>query len=162
MNIWIVYDSKYGNNKVIAEALADHFKDGNTLHIHYAKEISQQKVIDGGVDMLIMGGPIHLGMISFTMKNWAIKMVTLLNQKKIKLKKAAMWGTHIEDPPNAPPKTTWEVVKQQWKAILDSVPAEKKVPESEGLIVGPVAGRDTLNPEWPEIVLRFANKVKNL
>ena len=87
MNVWIVYDSKYGNNQKIAETLAGHFKDGNVVHVHYAKEISQQAVIDGGVDVLLFGGPLRLGMVSRTMKRWANKMASMLTAKGIPLGK---------------------------------------------------------------------------
>ncbi len=162
MNIWIIYDSKYGNNQKIAEALAGHFKDGNAVHVQYAKEISQQSVIDGGIDVLLFGGPLRLGMLSRTMKSWANNMVRMLTQKGVQLKKAAVWGTHIKDPPNAQPKFTWDVIKQKWKDILDIVPAAKKAPEIESFVVGPVNGRDTVNPGWEEIVARFAETIKNL
>ncbi len=162
MNVWIIYDSKYGNNQKIAEALAGHFKDGNTVHVHYTKEISQQAVIDGGVDVLLFGGPLRLGMVSHTMKSWANKMASMLTQKSMQLKKAAVWGTHIKDPPNAQPKFTWEVIKLKWKAILNTFPAAKKAPEIESFIVGPVNGRDTVNPGWEEIVAQFAETIKNL
>ncbi len=162
MNIWIVYDSKYGNNQKIAEALGGHFKDGNTVHVHYAKEISQQAVIDGGVDMLLFGGPLRCGALSLTMKRWAKKMIGILNQTAMRLKIAAVWGTHIKDPPNALPRFTWVAIKQKWKALLDAVPAEKKAPEIESFVVGPVNGRDTLNPGWEGILARFAETIKNL
>jgi len=162
MNVWIVYDSKYGNNKLIAEALAGYFKDGNIVHVHHAKEISQQAVIDGGVDLLLLGGPLRWATPSATMKNWAKKMGSMLNQKAVKVRKVAIWGTHMKDPPNAPPKLTWEAAKQKWKAILDTIPAEKKAPDIQGFIIGPVAGRDTLDAGWQDIVPGFADTVKNL
>jgi len=162
MNVWIVYDSKYGNNKLIAEALAAHFKEGNSVHVHYAKEISQKAVIDGGVDILMFGGPLRIGMLSFTMKRWANRMVSLLNQKALQVRKAAIWGTHVKNAPDTPPKFSWDAAKQKWKAILDTVPAEKKAPEIQGFDVGAVAGRDTLETGWQDIVARFADTVKNL
>jgi len=162
MNIGIVYDSKYGNNKVIAEALASYFKDGNNIQLYYAKKLSQKALIEGGIDMLVLGGPIHLGAPSITMKRWANRMANMLNQKGIQLKKIAIWGTHLKDKPNTPVKYSWDGVKQKWKKILDKFPAEKKVNEIQGFDITPIAGRDTIESGWQDIVAQFANVVKNL
>ncbi|OLS15201.1 MAG: hypothetical protein RBG13Loki_1167 [Promethearchaeota archaeon CR_4] len=163
MNVWIVYDSRYGNNKKIAEVLAGHFKDGNNVHVHYAKEISQQALIDGGIDILMFGGPLRFGTPSSTIKRWANKMTGLLNQKAVKVGKTAIWGTHMKDAPDTPPgKCAWDVAKPKWKAILDTFPAEKKAPEIQGFVVGAIAGRDTLEAGWQDLVARFADTVKSL
>jgi menaquinone-dependent protoporphyrinogen IX oxidase len=44
MNVWIVYDSKFGNNKRIADLLATHLKDMNNVHVAYAKTIRSDRV----------------------------------------------------------------------------------------------------------------------
>ncbi len=162
MNIMIVYDSKYGNNKQVAEALAGHFNNGNIVHVHFAKEISQQAVIDGGVNVLIMG-PVHFGGPTSTMKKWTKKMADLLNKKAWKVSKTAIWGTHLKNDPNqAAGKCSWDMAKAKWKTILDMIPAEKKLAEIQGIEVGAISGANILETGWRDLVAQFADMVKNL
>lgn len=162
MNIWILYDSRYGNNKLIAETLAGHLKDGNNIQVYYVKKLSQKALINGGVDMLLIGGPTHFGAPSFTLKRWANRMTNMLNQNGIQLKKAAIWATHMKDKPNTPEKFSWDGVKLKWKRILNNIPTEKKVDEIQGFEITPVEGRDTVETGWQDIVFQFAELVKNL
>ncbi len=163
MNIMIVYDSKYGNNKQVAEALAGYFNDGNIVHVHFAKEISPQAVIDGGVDVLLMGGPVHFGGPTSTMKKWTKKMADLLNKKARKVSKTAIWGTHMKNDPNQDAgKCSWDVAKAKWKTILDMIPAEKKLAEIQGIEVGAISGANILETGWQDLVACFAGMVHKL
>jgi menaquinone-dependent protoporphyrinogen IX oxidase len=162
MNIWIVYDSKFGNNKRVAEALANRFKEGNNVHVHFAKKISPKKVFDAGVDVFLFGGPLRAGMISFTMKSWANKLARKLAKQQKMVKIAAVWGTHARNDPETPAKFSWDSSKLKWKALLDTFPAEKKLPEVIGFAVNPTTLKGPLDPGWEEIVDQFADRVKNL
>jgi len=162
MNIWILYDSKYGNNKLIAETLAGYFNDGNNIQVHYVKKLSQKAVIEEGIDILLIGGPTHLGAPSLTLKHWAKRMTNKLIQNGIQLKKAAIWATHLKEKPNTPEKFSWNATELKWKRILNNIPTEKKINEIQGFEIEPVAGRDTVKSGWQEIAIQFANLVKNL
>ncbi len=163
MNVWIVYDSKFGNNKQVAESLAGQFKDGNSVHVHYAKKISPEAVINGGVDLLLVGGPLHFGAPTSTIKRWANRMVETLNQKAMKMKKVAIWSTHMKEPANTPPgQCSWEIAKPKWKVLLDAFPAEKKSSEILGIPVRAISGSDILEAGWQDLVGRFADMVKIL
>ncbi len=163
MNIWIVYDSKFGNNKQVAEALAGHFADVNTVHVHYAKEVSQLAVLDGGIDLLLIGGPLHFGAPSSTIRRWAKTLIDLLNQRAVKVRKMAIWGTHLKEAPNTSPgQCAWETAKPKWKAILDAFPAEKKLHEIQGFAVGAISGADMLEAGWKDLVAQFAGMVMSV
>ena len=162
MNIWILYDSKYGNNKLIAETLAGYFNDGNNIQVHYVKKLSQKTVIEGGVDILLIGGPTHLGAPSFTLKRWAKRMTNKLIQNRMQLKKAVIWATHLKDKPNSLAKFSWNDVELKWKRILNNIPAEKKIDKIQGFEIEPVAGRDAVKSGWQDVALQFAALVKNL
>lgn len=162
MNVWIVYDSKFGNNKRIADLLATHLKDMNNVQVAYAKTISPQEVIDSGVDVFLFGGPLRAGNISFTMKRWALKFATILKKQNKMLKQAAVWGSHGTNDPKTPPNFSWESSKLKWKAVLDLIPAEKKVSEVIGFDVNPTTLEGPLVPGWEEIVMQFALMIKNL
>ena len=57
MKLWIIYDSRFGNNKIVAQDLADQLKNNNIVEGHYAKQISPKKVAASIPDALLFGGP---------------------------------------------------------------------------------------------------------
>ncbi len=161
MKIWIVYDSKYGNNKQIAEVIGKQFsEDGNDVHVHYAKIVKPQDAIDA--DMLLFGGPIHLGAITSTAKGWMEKYTKVLASNKRTLKKVAAWGTHIPDKPDTPPKYAWTANALKWKALMDGIAAEKRMPVVQGFNIKSVEGHDTLEDGWLNIVTDFVGRIKAL
>lgn len=162
MNVWIVYDSKFGNNKRIAEALAGYFKDGNEVHVHHAKETSPKEIMNAGVDVFLFGGPLRAGNISFTMKSFANGLAGMLKKKSIKVKIAAVWGSHSTNSPETPSQFSWATSKQKWKALLDAFPAEKKAPDVFGFDVIPTTLEGPLEPGWEATVKQLADTVKGL
>lgn len=162
MNIWIVYDSKFGNNKRIADALAAQLQDGNNVYVHYAKKIKPKEVLSKGIDLFLFGGPLRAGNISFTMKSWAKKLTKLLQKQHITIKKAAVWGSHSTNDPSTPPQYSWDASKLKWKALLDDFPAEKKLDEVIGFDVNPKTLEGPLEPGWENIAHELVEKVKNL
>jgi menaquinone-dependent protoporphyrinogen IX oxidase len=159
MNIWIIYDSKYGNNKQIAEALGTQFSDdGNDVKVHLAKTVKPKDVIDA--DMLIFGGPIRWGTTSFTMKGWMANFAKILNSNKKTLKKIAGWGTHLQDKPGTAPQFTWDATALKWKALMDDVIAEKRMPEIQGIVVNGMSG--PMEENWQSLVADFAGRIKAL
>ena len=51
----------------------------------YAKKVSPKEVFASAPDTLLFGGPLRLGMISFTIKGWAAKHAKILRGKSTKL-----------------------------------------------------------------------------
>jgi menaquinone-dependent protoporphyrinogen IX oxidase len=162
MNIWIIYDSKFGNNKRVAEALAEEFKAGNVMQISHAKHISPKKVMEAGIDVFLFGGPLRAGNISFTMKRWAGKLAGMLKKRQKTLAIAAVWGSHAVNAPDTPPQFSWNASKGKWKALLDTIPAEKKIDEVISFEVQPTTLAGPLVPGWEEIAKNFAHRVKSL
>ncbi len=160
MKIWILYDTKHGNNKQIAEVLSDLFKEGNIVHVSQAKDVSPKEIADDKPDILLFGGPIHVGMISFTMKGWVSKFASILKSKQIKLQKVGVWGTHLREVPDMPPKLAWSTTAPKWKALMDEVLSEKTIPDVQGIIVEDM--KSPMEPSWKEIVTGFAERVKGL
>ena len=94
LKVWIVYDSKFGNNKRVAEYLAELFKEGNDVRVFYAKNIAPKKALEEGIDVLLFGGPLRAGNISFTIKGWANSLANQLKKRHSQIKIAAVWGSH--------------------------------------------------------------------
>jgi menaquinone-dependent protoporphyrinogen IX oxidase len=160
MNVWIVYDSKYNNNKQIAEVLAGLFKEGNELHVHHAKDVSPKEAIESQPDILLFGGPLRAGMISFTAKGWLSKFAHILASKGLKLKKVGVWGTHGVNDAETPPKFAWAASELKWNALMKEVPAEKSMTNVQGISVLGMEG--PMEANWKELVTAFAERVKAL
>lgn len=66
MKVFVVYDSKYGNTKQVAENILDGLKQTGDIEvtIGYAKEVLPQHL--AGYDVLIIGAPNHMGKPSRT------------------------------------------------------------------------------------------------
>ena len=97
MKIRIIYDSKFGNNKQIADSIGTLFESGNQLEIGHAKDLSPESVIKSNPDLLIFGGPTRIGQISGVIKRWIKKFDNLQTENVSNLKKAAAFATHLPD-----------------------------------------------------------------
>nr|MDO8085816.1 hypothetical protein [Candidatus Sigynarchaeum springense] len=166
MNVWIVYDSKYGNNKQVAEALAGLFKEGNEVHVHHAKDVSPKEVAESKPDILLFGGPPRAGMISFTVKGWAQKLARMLKSKGLQVKKVGVWGTHAVNDAETPPKFAWTSIEPKWKALMEEVPAAKSMAGVLGINIVDKEGEGGLGgvmeTGWKDLVFSFAEGVKAL
>lgn len=162
MKIWIVYDSKFGNNKRIAEYLAELFKEGNDVRVFYAKKIAPRKILDEGIDMLLFGGPLRAGNISFTIKGWANKVAKELKKRQTQVKIVAVWGSHSAITSGVPNKFSWENSKEKWNLLLRSFPAEKKTQEVVGFPVNPNSLEGPLEAGWEDLAKKLSDLVKAL
>jgi len=162
MNIWIIYDSKFGNNIKIANALAGHFTEGNTVNVHYAKKISPKAILNAGIDMLIFGGPLRMGTPSYTIRRWASQMGNLCTQLQQQIPVVAAWGSHGTNDPNTPPQFAWEASKAKWQAILAGIPAIKYLNEISGFEVNPTTLEGPLLEGWEAIAQSMADQLKKL
>ncbi len=160
MNVLIVYDSKYNNNKQVAEALLGLFKEGNEVHVHHAKQLSPKQAAESQPDVLLFGGPLRWGMVSSTIKGWAGNFSKALAKKGTKVKKVGAWCTHLKEAPGTPEKYAWASVERNWKVIMDGVPSEKTMPGVQGIIVDAIKG--PLASGWHDLVWKFAEAIKAL
>ena len=90
MKVFIIYDSKYGNTKTVAENILEGLKqvEGIEAAISYAKEVSSQSLVC--YDALILGAPNHMGRPSRTMK----KFIDRLAELDLKAKNVVVFGTY--------------------------------------------------------------------
>lgn len=88
--VFVVYDSKYGNTKLVAENILEGIKeDGGTESvIGYVKEVDAGIMSD--YDVIILGAPNHMGRPSRAMK----KFVEALSGQNLKAKQVAVFGTY--------------------------------------------------------------------
>lgn len=90
MKVLIIYDSKYGNTKTVAENILEGLKqvEGIEVDIAYSKEFDFQSIVC--YDALILGAPNHMGKPSRTMK----KFIDRLAELELKAKNVAVFGTY--------------------------------------------------------------------
>ena len=90
MKVFIIYDSKYGNTKTVAENILEGLKQVETIEadIDYVKKVDFQRIVC--YDTLIIGAPNHMGRPSRTIK----KFIDMLVELDLKAKKMAVFGTY--------------------------------------------------------------------
>lgn len=86
----IIYDTKYGNTKIVAEQIAEGIKEIERMETAtaYAKEIDYQKLKD--YESLVIGAPNHMGRPSQTIK----KFVNKLAEDDLKDRNVIVFGTY--------------------------------------------------------------------
>jgi menaquinone-dependent protoporphyrinogen IX oxidase len=91
MKVFVIYDSKYGNTKIVAEKILEGLKQlgGIEAATGYAKEVDPQGLL--GYDALIIGAPNHMGKPSRTIT----KFVSSLSQKFILMQNGLVPLTRI-------------------------------------------------------------------
>jgi flavorubredoxin len=89
VRVFVFYDSKYGNTKIVAEKVADGMRAlGVVVDLGYIKEVSPEHVLD--YDAFVLGAPNHMGRPSQAMK----KFINHLSTLNLKNKKVAVFGTY--------------------------------------------------------------------
>jgi flavorubredoxin len=89
VNVFILYDSKYGNTKLVAEKIADGLKSEATMvNAGYVREVGLDEVVCS--DLIVLGAPNHMGRPSRTMK----RFIDYLATADLKATKVAVFGTY--------------------------------------------------------------------
>ena len=132
MKIKIIYDSKFGNNKHIAESIGTLFESGNQIEVGHANDIRPESVVKDDPDLVIFGGPTRIGQISGKIKSWIKKFDNLQTKNKTNLKKAAAFATHLPDY-NVIPKwdeflKTLHISELVYPEVLDIIVMDLKGP----------------------------------
>jgi flavorubredoxin len=74
MKVFVVYDTKYGNTKLVAEEIVKGIEDvgGIETAISYVKEVDLERVADS--DAILIGAPNHMGGPSWTISGFIDKL----------------------------------------------------------------------------------------
>jgi menaquinone-dependent protoporphyrinogen IX oxidase len=92
VKVFVIYDSKYGNTKIVAENILEGLKkaEGVEAAIGYAKQVNAQML--AGYDALVFGAPNHMGKPSRTMT----KFVDSLSKAPLNAHWAAAFDTYFQ------------------------------------------------------------------
>jgi len=150
MKVFIIYDSKYGNTKIVAKNILESLLqiEGIEVDIGYAKEIDAQKLIC--YDALIIGAPNHMGRPSRTIQ----KFIEEISKFDLKAKNVAVFGTY-----SGRPRTLDRAVKKHEIILEEKLPNLNLLSPSLSIKVKGVTGPIT-EGELSKIK-EFGNRIAN-
>lgn len=126
--VFIVYDTKYGNTKLVAEKIAEAMKQTKEIETTVADiEVANLKNIDT-FDVILIGTPNHMGRPSRTITNF----IDELGKLKLKPKKAAVFDTHMAE--------DYRAVERMEKRIHEKAPALKLITPGLNIRVDGMSG----------------------
>jgi flavodoxin len=110
----IVYESKYGNTKLVAEKIAEGMREveGTEAVVNEIKQVDLKKVAD--YDAILMGSPNHLGGPTRDIR----KFIDKLGKLDLEGKLFAAFDTHLE-------KSFEQATRKMEKGISEKVPRAK-------------------------------------
>lgn len=114
MKVVVVYDTQYGNTRLVAEKIAEGVREieGIETMISDVKKVDLEQVAD--VDAIVIGTPAHFGAPTRTINGFIDK----LGQRDLKAKWVVVFDTYI--------KADFEkAVKKMEKRLNDKVPGLK-------------------------------------
>ncbi|MCZ2808886.1 MAG: flavodoxin domain-containing protein [Candidatus Bathyarchaeota archaeon] len=89
--VFIIYDSKYGNTKLVAEKIAEGMRElkGMETEVSDVKKVDLKEI--DSFDAILIGAPTHFGGPSRTIK----KFIDKLGKLKLKAKGVAVFDTFL-------------------------------------------------------------------
>ena len=151
VKVFVVYDTKYGNTKLVAEKVVEGMRkiEGIETAVSDVKEVDFERVAD--YDAILIGAPTHFGAPSRTIT----KFIDKLGKVDLKAKWAAVFDTYL--------KTDFEKgVKPMEARINEKVPGLKLIVPGLSIRVnemeGPIAEGEL--PKCIDFAKRIATQFK--
>ena len=149
----IIYDSKYGNTRLVAETIAEAMGEGSEVEVtvREIKTVDLTQIADS--DGILIGSPNHIGKATRRTR----KFIDRLGEADLKGKLVAVFDTYVGG-------DFEKAVKKMEKQIAENAPDLKLV--TPGLSVrvtgmkGPVAEEEL--PRCREFGSKVANEIANL
>ena len=112
----VVYESKYGNTKLVAETIAEGMREvgGIETIVSEVKEVDFDKILD--YDVILIGSPNHLGRPARSIR----KFIDKLGKLNLNGKQVAVFDTYIG-------KDFEKAVKKMEKRINEKAPGLKLI-----------------------------------
>ena len=148
--VFVIYDKKYGNTKLVAEEIAKGLREleGIETSINDVKDIDIEEVADS--DAILIGTPNHVGRPARTISTFIDKLGGL----HLKAKWVAVFDTHMANDERA--------MKKIEKQLTEKVPRLKLITSSLPIRVEGMKGPITEGelPKCSEFGKRIANQLK--
>jgi len=129
VKVFVVYDTKYGNTKLVAETIIEGMKEvkGIETAISDVEEVDIEKVAD--YDAILIGSPNHMGGPVRGIK----KFIDKLGKLKLKAKWVAIFDTYMGG-------DFEKATKKMEKRIGEKVPGLKSITSGLSIKVGGMEG----------------------
>lgn len=125
MKVLIVYESKYGNTKKVAETIGEGItEEGNETDVLHVKAVERETVKD--YDVILIGSPTYVGSHSRSIK----KFIKSLKNLSLKGKSFAVFDTQMGGTEGGFLRNTIKKMEDQIKKVIPSL---KKI--SSGLAI---------------------------
>ena len=148
--VFIVYDTKYGNTKHVAEKIAEAMKQTKEIEttVNDVEEVNLKNI--DTFDAILIGTPNHMGSPSRTITNF----IDELGKLKLKPKKAAVFDTHMAQ--------DYRAVEKMEKRIHEKAPALKLISPGLNIQVNGMTGPITEGelPKATEFGRKIATQLK--
>ncbi len=147
MKILIVYDTKYGNTKKVAELIGEGLKkvEGNTVSVENVKEIDVEK--EQTFDLILFGSPNHAGSHTNTVK----KFIENLPNASLKGNSFAVFDTYMGENFE---KATGKMEEQITKVTPNMKKLSSGLSIKVGGMEGPIVDEDL--PKCKEFGIKLA------
>lgn len=148
----VIYDSKYGNTKTVAETIVEGMQEvsGSEIVLRELKEVDLSRIAE--YDVLLLGSPNHIGNSSKVVR----KFIDELAKLNLEGKQAAVFDTYMV-------KDFEKAVKKMEKQISDKASAWKLMAPGLSIKVkgmkGPIAAGE-LN-KCQEFGAKIATQIKS-
>jgi menaquinone-dependent protoporphyrinogen IX oxidase len=148
VKVFVVYDTKYGNTKLVAEHILKGLREveGIETAIGYVKEIDIETMND--YDAIVLGAPNHMGRPSRTMKKFVEKLAEL----DLKAKNVAVFGTY-----SGTARPVDRAVKKMEKMVAKKLPKLNLISSGLSIRVNGIPG-PIVDGELPKCV-EFGKKI---
>ena len=154
VKVFVVYDSKHGNTKLVAEKIVEGIKESEGIEtaIGYAKNVDPSKLAD--YDAVLIGAPNHMGKPSRTIS----KFVNRLAKLDLKMKQTAVFDTYF-----VRQKNFEKAMKKLEKQISEKLPSWKLITHGLSIkvdtVYGPIADGEL--PKCVDFGKKIAQQLKN-
>ena len=94
MKVQIMTDTKFGNGKLLAEALKKEFSNEDNINIADVKEVSPKKIAEDVPDVIILGGAVRMFRGDPKSKKWLSELNKILAKSGNKIQYGTGFLTH--------------------------------------------------------------------
>ncbi|MHA1915845.1 MAG: hypothetical protein ACW98F_07395 [Candidatus Hodarchaeales archaeon] len=87
-------DTKFGNGKLLAEALKKEFSNENDVNIDDVKDVSPERIAEDVPDVIILGGAVRMFRGAPKSKKWLTELNKILEKSGTKIQYGTGFLTH--------------------------------------------------------------------
>ncbi len=156
MKVLIVYYTKYGNTKKVAEQIAEGITsiEGNEVVVNNVKDVNLKK--EASYDLILIGSPNHFGRHVGSIK----KFINKLPKSQLKAKTYAVFDTYITADFEKAVKKMEQQISETMPDLTKASPGLSIKVEGTGVSKGPIVNEEL--PKCKEFGIKLVQSYKSL